>query len=197
MLGDMDYALEITSFDKDSSKRKAVGSVKIKDKFNTTCEIIGSIEDDCFVLDSYENCYGSSYHVYASCEYKILENIKNELNNKYSFVVNDDTDYEVLAKDIKSYIKDLKKLYMQYDDMFEKYYDTEYSYAQVNIIINNEKVEEYIYIDDDNGLVIIDFSQGKYGWKGELELSEYLKLLANGELQEKIDEIRMNHYGRK
>ncbi len=188
------YQLEITSFDKNSEGRAASGIVKLKDSFNTVCEITGAIGKDNFDGQT----IGTSYHVDNTCRIEILSNAERELNNKYSFLINNDTDYEVLASNIKSYIKDLKNLLNEYKDgVFKYYFDDKYSYAEIDITINNEDIEKKNYLDNTNELVIIDFSQGDYGWHGELELSEYLKLLANGELQEKIDEIRINHYGHK
>ena len=166
------YTLEITSFNKTSDKREAEGVVRLKDKLNTVCSINGLIEDDCI---EYQSCYGTSYHVYEQCDEMILSNIKDILNGKYSFVINDTTNYEKLSNDIKSYITEFYEYLNEYNiKLFSDYSREKYSYGKINITINGNTIEKEIFIDNDNGLV----SESQYQ-DGYIELSEYLKSLAN------------------
>lgn len=190
--GDIEYKLEITSFNKSSNKREATGLVTVKDRFNTICYINGSIEEDTFSASH----IGTSYHVYNSCKSTILENAQKILSERYYFEINDTTNFVSLSNNIKSYIKDLQELLIEYKTtMFDYYFSDNYSYAEISIIINGNSKIEKIYIDNYNDLVITDLSAGQFAWRGEIELEEYLELLTNGELQNKIDEIHYNNYG--
>ena len=171
------YDFEIVSFNEKSDAREASGIVRLKDKLNTVCEINGSIQKDG--IEAFGS-FGTSYSTSDNCKEIILSNIEKKLEEKYSFEINDETNYEILANNIKSYIKEFNSYLDEYDkDYLESFYpiyhiSDKYLYGYINIKINGNIKKKEIFIDNDNGLV----SESQYQ-DGYIELSEYLKSLAN------------------
>ncbi len=187
----VDYKVTVNSLIKDD-ERNSTGTVKFNDKFKTVCSIYGYIQDEMFD----QSVIGSHYEVYSDCMEVIIENANKKIN-KLDFKIKLDTDYEVLANDIKTYIKALKKEIKEYKKSkeFEDYFSDEYDYFSEDIIEEEYSHNESIYIDSYNGMVILNRSGSNFSMRGEIELSEYLKLLYNNELKAKEKELDYKHNG--
>lgn len=186
IFGSVKYNYDISAFDSKSSLKEATGIVKANDLLGTKCTITGNKEEN-----------DSNYYVYSNCYSTIIENIESILANKYNFEINDSTDYDILANDIRSYSSDFKELLSEYKDSntYSSYFNDDFSYIKLKLIINNNIEDQRIYIDNHNNLVILDTSSGFFSWRGEISLEDYLKLLKDNSLEEKIKEIQYSNYG--
>ena len=189
-----EFVIKIKSFNKDSERRESVAIAYPKKDPSLMFEISGSIQEDC--LDA--SCFGTSYHTTNNFGNLLLKSVEEKLNNKYkySLEIGGNADYEKIAGNVLLYLKELKTMLSDYKNgsFFDMYFDDGYLRGYVPLTLNGDVVSKNILIDQDNGKVIIDTSQGDHGWQGELEISDYLEYLATGQLDKKICEIKCNNY---
>lgn len=190
------FEVNITSFDKNSEKREATATVYPKNDPSLKFKVTGSIEDDYFKGSR----TGSSYHLNHDFGKILWEKVNNELAKKnYSFEIGGNADYKKVAENVRDYIKQQRILLDDYKtgSNIEIYFHENIRRADIPLTINGSEIDRYskhIIIDDRNGLTIVDTSAGEYGWIGALELEDYLRYLANGQLENIVCEIRCHNY---
>jgi len=190
-----EFKVNIISFDENSENREAKAVAYPKKDPSLSFEMTGSIGDDYFFSDSR---IGSSYHVRYDFNKVLFSKIDKELGGKYSFEIGGNADYEQIASNIRDYMKQLRILLDDYKTGYylKIYFEEKYKRADIPLTLNGEEVEEKfsdIIIDERNGKVVVDTCQGDNGWLGQLEIEEYIELLAKGQLKKKINEIRLGY----
>lgn len=189
-----EFIVQIQEFDEQSELREATAIVYPNNDPSLSFEITGSIKEDC--LDA--SCYGSSYHTEGAWKFEdiLYAKIRNDLAVKYDLEIHDNVDYNLISKNILLYLNDFKSLLSPYKDgtYFDIYFDERFIRGYVPITFNGEIKMVYLVIDSNNDKVVIDYSQGEYGWVGELEIVDYLKYWVDGRLNLVICEIKCNHY---
>jgi len=190
-----DFVINIISFDSKSEKREAIAEAYPKIDSSLKFQIIGSIEADYFKGSK----FGTSYHMKHNFDDILWTKIDKELANKgYSFEIGEGANYSLVAANIRNYMMQFRELLDNYKTgrSIEIYFREEYKTATIPLTINGVDVDKYskrISIDDSNGKVIVDKSRGAYAGQGELEIEEFLQLLATGQLEKKVDEIRCSY----
>ena len=184
--------INITSLDTNSEKRESTAIAYPRNDPTLLFTVTGTIGADYFSASR----AGSSYHVHDDFDDILWEKVNSELSkNQFSFEIGDGADYNQVAANILDYLNQLRLLLDDYKsgDKFNYYFTETHLRGRIPLTLNGDDIEREIIIDSSNGKVVVDTFQSEHGWKGELEIEEYLQLLATGQLEKKIDEIRIGH----
>lgn len=165
-----EFIVNIVSFDKNSNVKKSVAEVYPKVDPSLKFDVTGQIK--CFFITYY----------YLMWDFNIFDKINNELCSKYSFEIGHNADYNLVADNVRNYLKEFRILINDYKngERFKKYFDEKYERAEIPFTINGQRLQyinqEEIIIDRSNGKVVVDTNVDN--WVGEMELEEYLRLLS-------------------
>ena len=188
----VDFIVNVTSLDLHSEKKESTATAYPKNDPSLVFEATGYIGDDFLSATR----AGSSYHIKSNFAGLLWAKINDELNKKgYSFEIGAGADYSLVASNIRDYLKQLRILLNDYKsgNYIKSYFSEEHQRGYIPLTLNMDDIKKEIIIDSSNGKVIIDTTQSDHGWQGELEVEEYLQLLADGQLEKKIDEIRCGY----
>jgi len=190
-----EFAVEITEFNETSEFREATATVYPEVDPELKCTITGKIAPDTLAGDQWGN--STSYQV-KNCGFHNLleEKMDRELAGRYDFEIGAGADLDIAAENVVRYIDDVLDFLAPYrkGTYYSSKFKEDRKSAEIPLTLDGEDIARSIVIDKSNGRVITDFSAGEYAWQGELEIAEYLQLLRDGKLEERIREIHDEHY---
>lgn len=165
-----EFVVNIVSFDKNSIKKESVAEAYPNVDSSLKFEIKGSLERYYF---SGNSGGGYMYQVYEAFDEMLI----NPICSKYSFEIVENADYNLVANNVRNYLKEVQILLVdyKYGTIFDSYFDESSNIvAEIPFTINGQRLNSHfddrISIDRSNGKVFVD--------TGEMELEEYLRLLA-------------------